>query len=89
MRAYLRALDKAEKALQADLKRYLPLWQECIPPEFKNTHDWDYSKFTRGERFAFEPMPRAEFDETLAQVKRWKLDQYLRETSFDRLTYRV
>jgi hypothetical protein len=89
VRAYLRALDKAEKALQADLKRYLPLWEECIPPEFKNTYNWDYSKFTRGERFAFEPMPRAEFDETLAQVKRWKLDQYLRETSFDRLTYRV
>jgi hypothetical protein len=89
VRAYLRALDKAEKALQADLKKYLPLWEKCIPPEFKNTHDWDYSKFTRGERFALEPMPRAEFDETLAQVKRWKLDQYLRETSFDRLTYRV
>ena len=57
--AYLRALDKAEKALQADLEKYLPLWEECIPPEFKNTHNWDYSKFTRGERFAFEPMPRA------------------------------
>jgi hypothetical protein len=32
---------------------------------------------------------RAEFDETLEQVKRWNLDQYLKEKSFDRLTYRV
>jgi hypothetical protein len=89
VRAYLRGLDRAEKALQADLKKYLPLWENCVPPEFKDTHKWDYSKFTRGERFVFQPIPRAEFDETLEQVKRWELDQYLKEKSFDQLTYRV
>jgi hypothetical protein len=89
VRAYLRGLDKAEKALQADLKKYLPLWEKCIPPEFKDTHKWDYSKFTRGERFVFQPIPRQEFDETMEQVKRWDLDQYLKEKSFDQLTYRV
>ena len=52
-------------------------------------HKWDYSRFTRGERFVFKPIPRTEFDETLAQVKRWHLDQYLNEKSFDKLTYRV
>jgi hypothetical protein len=60
-----------------------------VPSEFKDAHKWDYAKFTRGERFVFKPIPRAEFDETLGQVKRWQLDQYLNETSFEKLTYRV
>ena len=89
VRAYLRGLDKAEKALQADLGKYLPLWEKCIPPEFKDVHHWDYSKFTRGERFVFKPIPQREFDETLEQVKRWDLDQHLKEKSFEKLTYRV
>ena len=87
VRAYLRGLDRAEKALQADLKKYLPLWEKCVPPEFKDKHKWDYSKFTRGERFVFKPVPRTEFDEILAQVKRWGLDDHLKERSFERLTY--
>jgi NitT/TauT family transport system substrate-binding protein len=87
--AYLRGLDRAEKSLNSNLQKYLPLWEKCIPPEFKNVHRWDYSRFTRGERFVFKPIPRTEFDETLAQVKRWHLDQYLNEKSFDKLTYRV
>src|SRR6188474_1953474 len=89
VRAYLRGLDRAEKALQAGLKKYLPLWEKCVPPEFRDAHKWDYSKFTRGERFVFQPIPRREFDETMEQVKRWDLDQYLKEKSFDQLTYRV
>ncbi|HEX7220919.1 MAG TPA: hypothetical protein VF280_17030 [Burkholderiales bacterium] len=89
VRAYLRGLQKAEQALQADLKKYLPLWEKCIPPEFKGTHKWDYSKFTRGERFVYQPIPRQEFDQTLEQVKRWELDQYLKEKSFEKLVYRV
>ena len=89
VRAYLRGLARAEKALNANLKKYLPLWEKCIPPEFKDAHNWDYSKFTRGERFVYQPIPRQEFDQTLEQVKRWNLDQYLKEKSFDRLTYRV
>ena len=70
-------------------RKYLPLWEKCVPPEFKDAHKWDYSKFTRGERFVYQPIPRAEFDETLEQVKRWDLDQYLKEKSFEKLTYRV
>jgi hypothetical protein len=89
VRAYLRGLDRAEKALQSDLKKYLPLWERCIPPDFKDVHKWDYTRFTRGERFVFQPIPQGEFDQTLEQVKRWDLDQYLKEKSFDKLTYRV
>ncbi|HKU47846.1 MAG TPA: hypothetical protein VJQ58_13240 [Burkholderiales bacterium] len=89
VRAYLRGLDRAEKALASNLAKYLPLWEKCIPPEFKDVHPWDYSKFTRGERFVFKPIPQAEFDDTLEQVKRWNLDQHLKEKSFEKLTYRV
>ena len=89
VRAYLRGLDRAEAVLQSNLKKYLPLWEKCVPPEFKDTPQWDYSKFTRGERFVYQPIPREEFDQTLEQVKRWNLDQYLKEKSFDKLTYRV
>ncbi|HSA89595.1 MAG TPA: hypothetical protein VLF42_06805 [Burkholderiales bacterium] len=89
VRAYLRGLDRAEKALDSNLQKHLPLWEKCIPPELKDLRKWDYSRFTRGERFVLEPIPRAEFDETLAQVKRWNLDQYLKERSFEKLTYRV
>ncbi|HTG97413.1 MAG TPA: hypothetical protein VL982_08185 [Burkholderiales bacterium] len=89
VRAYLRGLDRAEQALKADLKKYLPLWEKCVPPEFKDARQWDYSKFTRGERFVFKPMPRTEFDEVMVQVNRWGLDDHLKEKSFDKLTYHV
>jgi hypothetical protein len=89
LRAYLNGLQRAEEALHADLKKYLPLWERCIPPDFKGHYQWDYAKFTRGERFVLKPIPQSEFDQTLEQVKRWNLDQYLKEQSFDKLTYRV
>lgn len=81
---YLRALDRAEHALEADLKKYLPLWRLSIPVEFEN-RPWDFSKFSRGERFVYEPVPRAEFDEIMQQVARWGLDQHLKERQFDKL----
>ena len=89
VRGYLRGLDRAEKALQENLPKYLPLWKHCIPAEFENTHPWDFSRFTRGERFVYQPIPRREFDETLEQVERWSLDQYLKERNFENLVYRA
>jgi NitT/TauT family transport system substrate-binding protein len=89
VRAYLRGLDRAEKALEADLKKYLPLWEKCIPPEFKDLRQWQYKKFSRGERFVFQPLPGAEFDEVMAQVKRWGLDDHLKEKSFEKLAFRL
>jgi len=89
VRAYLRGLDRAEKALQANLGKYLPLWEKCVPPDFKDGYTWDYSRFTRGERFVYQPIPQREFDQTLEQVKRWNLDQYLKEKSFEKLVYRA
>jgi ABC-type nitrate/sulfonate/bicarbonate transport system substrate-binding protein len=88
VRGYMRALDRAEQALEADLPKYLPLWKIAIPPEFEH-HPWDLSRFTRGERFVYQPVPRAEFDEVFAQVERWGLDQYTKERDWEKLTYPV
>jgi NitT/TauT family transport system substrate-binding protein len=89
VRAYLRGLDRAEKALETNLNKYLPLWKICIPADFENTHPWNFKRFTRGERFVYKPIPRSEFDEVMQQVKRWNLDDYLKERSFEKLAYRV
>jgi NitT/TauT family transport system substrate-binding protein len=88
VRGYLRALDRAERALEADLPGHLHLWKHSIPPEFQDQH-WDFSRFSRGERFVYRPIPQVEFDEVMAQVQRWGLDQYLQERSFEKLIYRA
>jgi hypothetical protein len=87
VRAYLRALERAEQAMDAGMAKYLPLWKLAVPPEFEGYHPWDFSKFGRGERFYHKPLPREEFDETLTQVKRWGLDQHLKDQSFANLSY--
>src|SRR4051812_43116827 len=79
VRGYLRALERAEQAMDQDMAKYLPLWKLAVPSEFESFHPWDFSKFGRGERFYYRTLPREEFDETLAQVKRWGLDQFLKD----------
>ena len=37
-KAYLRALGRAEKAMDADLAKYLPLWKLAVPAEFETYH---------------------------------------------------
>ena len=46
MEAYLRGLERAEKALDADLDKYLHLWKIAIPAEFEKLHLWDFSRFS-------------------------------------------
>ena len=87
VRGYLRALDRAERALEADLPKYLPLWKYSIPPEFQD-RQWDLSRFSRGERFVNSPLRREEFAEVLESVGRWGLDDYLKDRSFDNLIYK-
>jgi ABC-type nitrate/sulfonate/bicarbonate transport system substrate-binding protein len=88
VRGYLRALDRAEKALEANLQKYLHLWKICVPPEFED-RAWDFGRFTRGERFVYEPLPRERFDEVFRQVERWGLDQYTKEHSYEKLTFQA
>jgi NitT/TauT family transport system substrate-binding protein len=82
---YLRALDRAEKAMDSDLEKYSPLWKLAVPAEFENAHPWDFTRFGRGERFVYETIPQSEFDEVMDQVKRWGLDQYLKDRRFENL----
>ena len=84
VRGYLRALDRAERALEADLPKYLPLWKYAVPPEFE-ARPWEFSRFGRGERFVYETISREEFNEVFDQVKRWGLDDHLKERSFESL----
>ncbi len=86
---YLRALDRAEKAMDADLEKYLPLWKLAVPAEFETVHPWDFTRFGRGEHFVYEAIPRSEFDEVMDQVKRWGLDEYLKDKSFENLAAEV
>jgi NitT/TauT family transport system substrate-binding protein len=87
-KAYLRALDRAEKAMDADLGKYLPLWKLAVPAEFETYHNWDFSKFGRGERFVYKTIPHSEFDEVMDQVKRWNLDDFLKDKSYEGLSAR-
>jgi NitT/TauT family transport system substrate-binding protein len=84
-RGYLRALDRAEKAMDADMTKFYPLWKLAVPAEFEHTHPWDFTKFGRGERFVYKTIPHSEFDEVMDQVKRWNLDQFLKERKFEEL----
>ena len=84
---YMRALDRAEQALEEDLAKYLPLWKLAVPAEFESFYPWDFSKFGRGERFVNATLPREEFNEVFAQVERWGLDQYLKDRSPETLSY--
>jgi len=81
---YLQALDRAERALEADLPKYLPLWKYAVPPEFE-PREWDFSRFGRGERFVYQTISREEFNEVFDQVKRWGLDEHIKERSFETL----
>src|SRR3984893_1791745 len=86
---YLRALDRAEKAMDAEPSKYLPLWKLAVPAEFETTHPRDFTRFGRGKRFVYETIPRSEFDEVMDQVKRWGLDDYLKDRSFENLAAEV
>ena len=87
-KGYLRALDRAEKAMDANLGKYLPLWKLAIPAEFETYHKWDFAKFGRGERFVYKTIPHSEFDEVMDQVKRWNLDDFLKDKSYEGLAAR-
>src|SRR5207253_871164 len=61
VRGYLRALERAEQVMDADMAKYLPLWKLAVPAEFETYHPWDFARFGRGERFYYKTLPREEF----------------------------
>jgi len=88
VRGYMRALNRAEQELEENLEKYLSLWKICIPSEFEN-HPWDFSRFSRGERFVYQPLPRERFEDVFRQVERWGLDEYAKERAYEKLTFPV
>lgn len=83
---YMNALARAEAALAAELSRYVNLWELAVPADFQD-RSWDYARFGRGERFVHQPIPHTELAEIMDQVKRWSLDQYLKEYDIERLIH--
>lgn len=88
LRAYFRGLERAEEAIQRDTDAYLDLWHYSNPPEFE-MQEWDYARFSRGERFVNKPIEREEFDRLIDEVVRWGLDGDLKERDFDQIAYQV
>jgi NitT/TauT family transport system substrate-binding protein len=88
MDAFFRVLQRADRELDRDPAGCLPYWHYSVPTEFK-AHPWDYARFDLGERFRYEPLPRAEFDEIVQQVERWGLDDHMQERAFERLALPV
>ena len=83
---YIRALDRAEKAMDADLAKYLPLWELSVPEGFAD-RKWDYAKFSRGERFVAKPFPEGMFGKVFEEVDRWDLGQFLKDKTAEGLSY--
>ncbi|MCZ6859504.1 MAG: hypothetical protein O7I42_04380 [Alphaproteobacteria bacterium] len=88
VKGYLDALQAAEELLKADLPKYLPLWKHSVPIKFSD-RDWAFSKFSRGERFVYENFPRDDIDGSFYQVKRWNLDQYIKDQTYQNLIYPI
>jgi hypothetical protein len=88
MERYLRAMDRAEKALDDNLERYLPLWEHSTSEVLKK-HNFDYSVFGRGERFVRGALEDAEFEKLIEQSARWGLDNHVRERRYAELVYRA
>lgn len=88
LQAYFRGLQRAEEAIEADLACYLGLWRYSNPPEFED-RDWDYARFGRGERFVNVPIGRDEYDRLMQEVRRWKLDDMIEESDFDRIALSI
>jgi NitT/TauT family transport system substrate-binding protein len=85
---YFEVLDRADADLDKDPTSCLPYWRYSIPAEFQS-YDWDYAKFDVGERFVHQPLPRAEFDELVAQSERWGLADQMQTKVFEDLALSV
>jgi hypothetical protein len=84
LRAYFRALRRADAALRANPEAYLPLWARNLPPAFRGDHD--YRAFGLGELLFFEPYSPQEFAEALAFAEAWGLAAHLRDREYGHLT---
>lgn len=83
LKAYFRALKRADEALSREPQRYLPLWERNVPPALKG--QYDYATFGLGEKFVFEPYTEEMFRRALHFAERWNLQAHVQEDRYDRL----
>ncbi len=87
LRAYFRALQRADADLRANPGAYLPLWARNVPPDLRGEHD--YRAFGLGELLFFEPYSREEFADAIAFAETWQLTGHMRDTAYERLALSV
>jgi len=78
--AYFRALRRADEALRAEPSRYMPLWENNLPPRLRGDYDW--SSFGLGELLVFERYPEETFTETVEFARRWGLDRNMSTANY-------
>ena len=83
LRAYFRALKRADEALVRDPERYMPLWERNVPPALKGPYD--YSTFGLGEKFVFEPYTEEMFQQALRFAEKWQLHSHVQDAQYDHL----
>mgnify|MGYP001167789571 CR=1 FL=1 len=86
VQGYINALNTAEQALKSNMDQYLPLWKHCVPASFEK-HEWDFSGFSRGERFVKQSLPEGLIDEIFEQVDRWDLAQHIEDRAAENFIY--
>ena len=86
VRRYGNALATAENAIANDLHKYLSAWQHCVPTNFSD-YKWDFTKFSRGERFVDSTLPEGLIEDIFGEVERWDLAQHLKTKDPDSILY--
>ena len=83
LKAYFRALKRANDALAQTPEQYLHLWEHNVPPALRG--EYDYSTFGLGEQFVFEPYTEEMFQNALQFAEKWNLHRHVRDNQYDHL----
>ncbi len=83
LKAYFRALKRANDALAQTPEKYLHLWEHNVPPALRG--EYDYSTFGLGEQFIFEPYTEEMFQNALRFAEKWNLHTHVRDNQYDHL----
>ena len=83
LKAYFRALKRADEALSGNPEKYMRLWERNVPPALRG--EYDYSTFGLGEKFVFEPYTEEMFQQALQFAEKWNLHTHIQDTQYDHL----
>jgi NitT/TauT family transport system substrate-binding protein len=83
LKAYFRALKRADETLSRHPEKYLRLWERNIPPALKGVYD--YSLFGLGEKFVFEPYTEEMFRQALRFAEKWNLHTHVQDSQYSHL----